>query len=69
MLFKSQPFNYVIYDEAHQLKNMDTLKYQHLMRVRQSMSETVDETVGGEFDGRTYTERQVSQIWGGPKKS
>ena len=33
ILFKNQPFNYVIYDEAHQLKNMDTLTYQHLMRV------------------------------------
>ena len=33
ILFKNQPFNYVIYDEAHQLKNMDTQKYQHLMRV------------------------------------
>ena len=33
-LFRNQPFNYVIYDEAHQLKNMNTQKYQHLMRVK-----------------------------------
>ena len=32
-LFKKMGFEYVIYDEAHMLKNMGTQRYEQLMRV------------------------------------
>lgn len=32
-LFRVMPLNYVIFDEAHMLKNMSTVRYEHLVRI------------------------------------
>ena len=36
VLFRKLDFHYVIFDEAHMLKNMATSRYENLMRVRAS---------------------------------
>ena len=35
-LFKKVKFHYVVLDEAHMLKNMASLRYQNLMKIRVS---------------------------------
>lgn len=35
-MFKVLPFNYVIFDEAHMLKNMNTQRFENLMRINVS---------------------------------
>lgn len=32
-LFRVMPINYVIFDEAHMLKNMSTVRYENLVRI------------------------------------
>lgn len=36
-MFKVLPFNYVIFDEAHMLKNMNTQRFENLMRINVSL--------------------------------
>ena len=36
VLFRKLDFHYVVFDEAHMLKNMATSRYENLMRVRAS---------------------------------
>ena len=36
VLFRKIDFHYVVYDEAHMLKNMATSRYENLMRVKAS---------------------------------
>ena len=33
-LFKKLKFNYAIFDEGHMLKNMSSMRYQSLMKIR-----------------------------------
>ena len=35
-LFKKLKFHYAIFDEGHMLKNMGSLRYQNLMKIRVS---------------------------------
>lgn len=32
-LFRVMPLNYVVFDEAHMLKNMSSLRYENLIRI------------------------------------
>lgn len=34
IFFKRLEFNYVVFDEAHMLKNMASQRYTHLMRIK-----------------------------------
>ena len=34
MLFKKMEFHYVVFDEAHMLKNMASQRYEQLMKIR-----------------------------------
>lgn len=37
-LFRVMPMQYVVFDEAHMLKNMSTIRYENLVRINVSLS-------------------------------
>lgn len=39
-MFRITPMHYVVFDEAHMLKNMNTQRYENLIRIHVSAKET-----------------------------
>lgn len=39
--FRTTPIHYVVFDEAHMLKNMNTQRYENLMRIHASHPQDV----------------------------
>lgn len=44
-MFRVTPLHYVIFDEAHMLKNMNTQRYENLIRINVSELEHVTGTI------------------------
>ncbi len=42
ILFKKTKFHYAVFDEGHMLKNMSSLRYQNLMKIRVSRGAVLD---------------------------